>query len=134
MLFKKIVRAQGQFAKVGEHIKDGDLITILDEGKVITGEYGDQTVFKIKTAKGEEMNKSFNQSSINNLIDAFGPDAANWVNKQVKVFAVKVMVTGKMRNVAYFAPEGWTMNDDGSFSSNGNVAPSEPDEISVDDF
>lgn len=115
MKVQKIVRAQGDYAKKGEDIKDGDLIKILDHGQVVTGDYGDRMVFKVQTRNGEK-NLSFNQKTMNNLIDAFGDDTDNWPNKDVKVFMVKAMVSGKFQNIVYLAHPDWVMNDDGSFS------------------
>ena len=114
MRVQKIIRAQGEYAKKGEDIKDGDLVTILDEGQMITGDYGDRMVFKIETRNGDK-NLSFNQRSMNNLIDAFGDDTANWKNKQVKIWMVKAMVSGKFQNIVYLADSSWMMAEDGSF-------------------
>ena len=40
MKIQKIISANGQYAKVGEDINDGDIITILDEGQITQGNYG----------------------------------------------------------------------------------------------
>jgi len=79
----------GSWLKKGEDVKDGDLITIANEGKKTTGEYGEQDVFLMKTGD-KEGNISINQTSINNWIDAFGDDSINWIGKEVKVMVVKL--------------------------------------------
>ena len=132
MIIKKILKPQGSFAKTGEDIKDGDVVTILDEGMTIPGEYGDQDVFKIKTEDGKEFLKAFNQSSKNNFIDAFGENTIDWIGKKAQVFVIKMMVSGKMKNVAFMAPEGWVMMDDGTFASRDENKDS--DEIQDEDI
>lgn len=95
MILKK--SANGQWAKAGEDIKDGDIVTILDEGTETEGEYGAQIVFKIRTASGEERILSFNKTSRNNLIDAYGEDTSQWVNKEAHAEVVKAMVSGSTK-------------------------------------
>lgn len=114
MRVQKIIRAQGEYAKKGEDIKDGDSVKILDAGQIVSGDYGDRPVFKVETRNGEK-NLSFNQRSMNNLIDAFGEDTANWKDKEVKVWMVKAMVSGKFQNIVYLAHPSWMMAEDGSF-------------------
>src|SRR3990167_3397080 len=97
MKVQKVIRAQGEYAKKGEDIKDGDLVTVLDEGQNVTGDYGDRMVFKIETKNGPK-NLSFNQKSMNNLIDSLGDDTVNWIGKKVKITMVRAMVSGKFRS------------------------------------
>ena len=112
-VFKK-TSVSGEWCKAGIDIKEGDLITILNGGETVAGEFGDRSVFKVKVSSGEK-NLSFNQTSINNLISAYGDDTQNWVGKEVKVFIVKQMIDGKLRNVAYLTGKDWTMLEDGTF-------------------
>ena len=123
MKVQKVIRAQGEYAKKGEDIKDGDLVTILDEGQNVTGDYGDRMVFKIETKNGPK-NLSFNQKSMNNLIDAFGDDTVTWIGKKVKITMVRAMVSGKFQQIVYLADPSWFMSDDGTFHApNGSVVP-----------
>jgi hypothetical protein len=71
-------------------------------------------VFKIQTRNGEK-NLSFNQTTMNNLIDEFSDETSSWVGKKVKVWMIKAMVSGKLQNVVYLSGLGWTMADDGTF-------------------
>ena len=114
MKVHKKVSISGEFAKVGEDFKDGDIIKILNAGETITGEWGDRQVFKVSVSTGEK-NLSFNQTSMNNLINVFGDETQNWVSKEVKVWVVKQMIDGKLRNVAYLTGVDWEMLPDGTF-------------------
>lgn len=92
----------GSFLKKGEDIKNGDILIILDEGKQVEGEFGKQNVFSVKTFSGKEGNVTFNQTSINCLIDGYGKESKEWINKEVKVECIKQNVQGKLTNVYYF--------------------------------
>ena len=103
----------GAFAKKGIDINNGDLVTISNEGKQVTGQYGPQDVFLVKLANGEEKNISVNKTSINGLIDAFGDDSINWIGKQVKVWIIKSNVAGKFVDVLYIASPRAELTDTG---------------------
>ena len=95
-------------------IVDGDLVTIKNAGETVAGDFGDRQIFSIETRNGNKA-LAFNQTSINNLIEAFGEDTKGWVEKKVKVFIIKMMVAGKLQNVSYVAPETWVMSEEGKF-------------------
>lgn len=111
---EKVTRAQGEYAKVNVDFKEGDLLKILDAGQVVTGEYGDKHVFKVETKNGER-NLSFNQTSVNNLVEAFGEESDTWIGKTIKAFVVRQMVGDGLKNVVYLTAEDWEMTDDGKF-------------------
>jgi len=113
---KKPYEYQG--VKYEADIKDNDLVTILDAGNIVQGQFGVQNVFKIKTRNGEKA-MSINQSSQNNLIDAFGKDTTNWIGKEVKVWILKAIVAGKMQLIAYLSEPSWSMDDEGNFAKLG---------------
>ncbi len=92
--------AIGSWVKIGEEIRDGDVITILDEGSEQEGQFGTQLVFKIKIPNGEERIMSFNKTSQNNLIDAYGEDTSDWKLKEAHAEVAKAMVGGKTAMVA----------------------------------
>lgn len=105
MKVKKVITL-GKFARSGEHFKDGDILQILDEGREQEGEFGIQTIFKVRVPSEEEMNLSFNQTSMNHLIDSFGDNTEDWIGKNIKAWVIKQNVAGKFRNVTYLtAPD-----------------------------
>lgn len=93
-------------------IQDGDTVKILNKGEVVTGEYGDQYVFSIETRNGAK-NASFNQSSINVLVEELGEETEGWVGKEIKVLTKKGVYAGKKAIACYFVTEGWTLDDFG---------------------
>jgi hypothetical protein len=118
MLYKKRISV-GAFLKKGEDYKDGDTIEILSEGKEIEGQFGLQDIFSAKTREGKEGNVTFNSTSINNMIDAYGEDGKNWIGKKAKVWKVKMSVQGKIKDVYFFSHPDADLTDDGIFSIPG---------------
>lgn len=121
-------------------IKDGDLVKILDEGqevqKTFQGKTSTAVVHKIETRNGTKA-ITLNQTSINNLVDAFGKDSKEWIGKQVKVWILKVMVSGKLQNVAYLSHPKAEMNDEGKFltpeTGNVKIEKEEDEDINFDE-
>ena len=129
----------GSFLKKGEDIKDGDIITIANEGKEQEGEYGVQNIFLVKLKDGREGNVGFNQTTINGLVDAFGENALEWVGKEVKVLKVKQNVSGKFRDVYYFAHLDAELTEDGIVmpgveKSIDNIPVIDEDDINVNEI
>lgn len=106
MKIQKKTSIAGQWAKLGKDFDEGDLITILDEGNVVSGEYGDALVFKVNT-RGGDRNMRFNQTSQNYLVDAFGEDSSSWKGKEVKIWVFDQNISGKMRSVIYLTAKTW---------------------------
>src|SRR5262245_20603280 len=123
MKMNKKVSIRGEFAKVGEDIRDQDILTILDGGTMITGDYGEQVAFHMQMKDSSDKVMCPNQTSINNLIDAYGEDSDMWKGKLVRAWVVKTMVSGKLRNVAYLAAPDWKMLDDGTFVGDKGDTP-----------
>jgi len=121
----------GSFFKKGEDFKDGDFVEIANEGKQIEGQFGMQDIFMIKLANGKEGNVSFNQTTINNLIDAYGENSLSWIGKKVKVMAILSNVQGKMIKVYYFLHPDSELNEEtGQFVISGKDSK-EKDDIPV---
>jgi hypothetical protein len=118
MIQKKKTSIAGDWAKVKVDINNGDVLEILTEGTIVSGEFGDRQVYKVKTVNGEK-NLSFNQTSLNNMIDAYGDDSKAWVGKKAFVTVIKMNVSGKFRDIIYLVGEGWEMQDDGSVKKIG---------------
>lgn len=134
MKIQKRVSVQGEWAKAKEDFNTGDLIEILNEGLTMEGDYGPRQVFKINTKNGEK-NLSFNQTSINNLVDAYGDDTKKWVGKKANTEIIKSNVSGKLVNVVYLFGEDWKMLDDGSVVKKGEkVVTEEGDTLDPEDI
>ena len=101
-IYKKKVSSGVRFFKKGEDIKDGDIITIANEGEQEEGKWGTQEVFLVKKDEDTEGNVNFNQTTLNNLIDAYGNDSEKWIGKEIKVWINRENVAGQQRKVLYF--------------------------------
>jgi hypothetical protein len=100
-------------------LKNGDVVTILDGGVLESGQWGEQNNFKIKTRNGDKK-VSFNQKTINVLVDSFGDETENWVNKDVNVILQKALVAGEKRIIAYFVTAGWSLDEYGELVKEGS--------------
>lgn len=75
-----------------------------------------QDVCKVRfEGKDEAFNLSLNKTTINGLIEAFGDDSKNWMNKILGVETEKVRVAGKAAVAIYLIPDGYKKidNDEG---------------------
>lgn len=125
MKFQKKEKMGVPFARKGQDIKNGDLVIITNSGKEMEGQFGTQTIFNIK--KGTvEMAMSFNQTSINAMIDEYGDDSELWIGKEVKIHSIKQNVAGKFLDVYYVAPIGYEMGEVG-FEKTGDTPVSTDD-------
>jgi len=107
-------------------LKTGDIVKILDSGETEQGNFGEQTVFKIKTRNGDKK-LSFNQKTINVLIQEFGEDTENWMNKDVKVILHKTIIAGKKAIVPYLVTSDWQIDEYGElFKAGGVGTPNQP--------
>lgn len=120
-IYKKTVRT-GKFAKAGEHYREGDRVTILDEGIEVEGQYRPQTVFKVRVPNGEELTMPFNSTTLNNLIDAYGDDSKEWIGREVKVWRILQNVQGKMVKVTYLSHPDAEVDENGNFAIPGAQA------------
>lgn len=88
--------SSGKWLKKGKDFLSGELLELLNQGVEVPSSFGGtQDAFLARTAKGEEGNIGLNQTSINNLIDAYGEDAENWVGKKVKAWLFPDFKDGK---------------------------------------
>jgi len=131
-MYKKKV-SLGNFLKKGIDFKENDILEIANEGKQIEGQFGTQDVFLVKSPTGIEGNVSFNQTTLNNLIDGYGESSLNWIGKKVKVWGILSNVQGKMIRVYYFLHPDTTLNEaTGEFNlPGGNIKQVSKDEIPV---
>lgn len=98
----------GNFAEKGVDINEGDMISFVDAGREVPGEYGTQKIFLMQMINGDEKSVAVNQTSINLLIDVYGDDTEKWVGKNVKVWINRENVGGQMRKVLYLTRPGAT--------------------------
>lgn len=130
MKVQRKISILGEWAKTKVDISNGDIITIADEGKIISGEYGERHVFKIATKNGVK-NLSFNQTTMNYLIESFGEETNEWIGEKVKVWLVKSNVSGKMRDVVYLTATDWVEGDDGFYPPESKRLADKKDDIPV---
>lgn len=72
-----------------------------------------QDVGKIMVQGDTEIkNTSVNRASISALVEAFGKDSNNWIDKVLTLETIKVSVGGKMQTALYLVPEGYEMKED----------------------
>lgn len=104
-----------------------------------------QDVCKVRfEGKNEAYNLSINRATINGLIDAFGEDSKEWVNKVLGVETEKVRVAGAARTVVYLLAEGYEKIDNeqgfaeirkkGGAPSNADIPVIEEEGINVEDI
>lgn len=60
----------------------------------------------------EPVNVGLNRATINGLVDAFGEDSINWIDKVLTVHTEKMNVGGKRVTALYFLPEGYEVGED----------------------
>lgn len=132
MLVQKKISIQGEWAKAKIDLFTGDIIRILNKGEIVPGDFGDRHVFKIETKNGEKL-LSFNQTTMNYLIDAFGGETNEWQGKEVKVWLIKSNVQGKMKDVVYLTAPDWVETEDGFALPNKdkNIPGVEDEEIPI---
>ena len=110
MQVQKKESVQGDFVKVGEDLFDGDIIYFANEGKEVQGDFGMFKSFKVKVKNGEIKDMAINQTSINNLVDVYGTETQQWLNKPALVWIIKQMVSGTLKDVVYLTLPGLDMN------------------------
>lgn len=74
---------------------------------------GTQWVAKLLVqGQPEALNVSINKPSKNALIDAFGEETADWVDKVLTLQVEKTVVSGKRGIAMYLVPEGFEVSED----------------------
>ena len=76
-------------------------------------QWGSQDVAKVQISGETEIkNFNINKPTVNALIEAFGTDSKDWINKVLTIHAEKMMVSGKRVVAVYLVPEGFQMTED----------------------
>jgi hypothetical protein len=101
-------------------LKDGSRAKIIDECMRQDSQFKDEegnakveNVAKVRyEGMPEAMNTRINWTSITALIDAYGKDSKQWIDKVLTVRLIRALVAGKMRSILYFVPEGFELAED----------------------
>ena len=95
-----------------DDVADGNIVDVVDSGAFRDTEFRDQGLhMKMKlhspsewrSGSSTEKTWSFNRTSEDNLLKAFGPDTENWIGRFTKTSIVKQNVRGTLRDVPYTA-------------------------------
>jgi hypothetical protein len=89
-------------------VRDGDIVTIVDEGKNRTAEETpfNRDVFEIsvKLPSGEVKTWTMNRTTQRKCAEAWGYESRAWINKKVRIQLREQNVRGVMRTVIYGIP------------------------------
>lgn len=96
-----------------ENIKQGDIITLLDEGQFVAsakytyenGEPRKDFLLKVKH-NDSEADMRLNATNKKVLVKAFGDETKEWVGKTIRLTTADIMVSGKMMKTIVMAPIG----------------------------
>lgn len=123
MQYKKQAAVSGQWVKASE-LKTGTRAKIVAETVPTPSQFEDknggikmQDVTKVRFEGIEDsMNVNLNRATLNGLIEAFGEDSKDWINKYLTVHTEKMIVGGKRVTALYLLPEGFeAIEDDGGY-------------------
>lgn len=97
-----------------------------------------QDVARIRFENNDEpMNININMASIGALVEAFGEDSKDWINKYLTAVTEKMIVGGKRVTGVYLIPDGYELKDglDGymQVSKIGEEPTTEPEVINLDE-
>ena len=62
--------------------------------------------------KDEVFNIAINRATLNALIDAFGTESKNWIDKVLVTQTERMVVGGQRRTALYLIPEGYELAED----------------------
>ena len=142
MLYQRKETVAGNWLKAKD-LQNGTKAKLLSETtpkeSVFEGKSRMQDVAKIQIQGNESTyNVSLNKTTINGLIEAFGPDSKEWMNKVLTVQTEKTTIAGRRVTVLYLLPEGFELTEDvGGYvvigRKNGNSIPRDND-INVEEI
>lgn len=97
-----------------KELRVGDVGKLKTEATEQTSQQGGtQLVAKLHVkGQSEPANVAINTPSKNALIDAFGDDTANWVDKLLTLHTEKTVIAGKRGVALYLTPEGFEVTED----------------------
>ena len=114
MKYTKQVSVSGKWVK-GSELMTGTKAKIVSETTPMTSQFENkdgtpkmQDVCKVQfEGTTEPANMNLNRATLNGLIDAYGDDSKNWINKVLTVHTEKMNVAGKRVTVVYLLPENY---------------------------
>ena len=117
--YKKSVIVDGSWVKSGD-LKTGVRAKIVSETTPTPSQFQNkdgsvknQDVCQVKFEGFNETYKmALNRATINGLVDAFGEDAKDWMNKVLLVETEKMRVAGRAVIAVYLIAEGYHRADD----------------------
>jgi hypothetical protein len=104
----------------GKEVRSGSKAKLKSEVHPVPSQFKDkegntkmQDVGKIIVQGDTEVkNISVNKASLSALVDAFGKDSKQWIDKVITIETMKVSVGGKMVTAVYLVPEGYALGED----------------------
>lgn len=119
MQYKKQVSVSGNWVKAAD-LKSGIKAKLVSETtpspssfKNEDGSPKTQDVAKIRfEGMNETYNVSLNRATLNALIEAYGEDSKEWINKYLIAQTEKMIVGGKRVTALYLVPEGFELKED----------------------
>lgn len=95
-------------------LKTGDVAKIKTEATEEPSQLGGTQLVAKLHVKGhtEPANIAINKPSKNALIDAFGDDTKNWVDKLLTINVERTIISGKRGYALYLVPEGFEVGED----------------------
>lgn len=95
-------------------LRTGDIAKIVTEAQEEEGQNGMQVVAKlrIKGDTNEPKKVAFNPQTRNALIDAFGDDSKDWMDRVLTVHIEKTLIGGKRGIAVYLLPTGYVVSED----------------------
>ena len=110
----KVTKSSGGAWLDKKILRSGDVIKFVTEPVEEESQNGVQLVGKVKLKGGdpEPRKLAINTPSKNALIDAFGDDTVDWMDKLLTLHIEKTRIGGKAGVAAYLVPEGYEVGDD----------------------
>jgi hypothetical protein len=76
-------------------ITDGEEVVFVSEGKLTSDMWADNRLqIDVRFSTGQVQRLTVNKTSQKNLVTAYGPDTAAWVNRKARITATKKPVGG----------------------------------------
>ena len=101
------IKNPSDFIAPNVDVKDGDKITIVDEGAyntLPTDPNKEVLTFWVVVPNGDKKKLSMNATSQRRCIASWGSESKEWVDKQCRVEIVKQQVFQQIREVIYLHP------------------------------